>query len=137
MEIYQTKASKIAGTDFREVHHKALRSYQKIKRRSKRRPYIRSAYFNKEKIFLALFWQHLFEKKNWRDRLRRLCFYNCGLELIQKTRFEPQSRENPNKCSEILHRFVGTTPNGEIFRVQVKENKNSGQKFLISIYPKE
>jgi len=68
MKAYKTKASKLAGTDFHEVRKKAFALYQNIQRRSHRRPYIRSAYFKKEKIFLALFWQHLFDKKKWQGR---------------------------------------------------------------------
>mgnify|MGYP001610353923 CR=1 FL=1 len=135
MKIYQTKAEKLSGTEFREVHKKAFRIYQEIKRRSKRRAYIRSCYFNKEKVFLAIFWQHLFEKKNWKDRVRRIKYFCAALELIQNSKFEPKSKENPNQANEILHRFTGITKEGDLFHVQVKEDKKSGQKYLISMFP--
>lgn len=64
MKAYQTKTAKLSGTDFHEVHKKAFAIYQKIAKKTKRRPYIRSAYFKKEKIFLTLFWPHLHEKFN-------------------------------------------------------------------------
>lgn len=64
MEIYQTTTRRLAGTDFREVHGKVRDFYKQIKRKSKRRPYVRSVYFKKDKIFLELFWWHLYEKKN-------------------------------------------------------------------------
>lgn len=135
MKIYQTKIRKLTGTDFREVYWKACGFYRQIKKRTKRRPYIRSIYFKKDKIFLELFWQHLFEKPNWRDRTRRLKYFPCAIELIQKSRFQPISKENPNKRSEILHRFTGITPNGYLFRIQIKEDKRTNQKWLISVYP--
>ncbi len=46
MQIYKTKARKFSGSDFHEVHQKAFGLYTKIKRRSKRRTYIRSAFFD-------------------------------------------------------------------------------------------
>jgi len=135
MKAYRTKSKKLTGTKFSEVNKKASRVYDLIKKQTKRRPYIRSAYFKKDKIFIGLFWQHLFGKKNWRDRVRRLKYFPAGIELIRHTKFEPKSKENPNKKSEILHRFAGVTSDNELFYVQIKENKQSGSKFLISVYP--
>ncbi|MDA2922394.1 hypothetical protein MYX07_03970 [Patescibacteria group bacterium AH-259-L07] len=135
MKSYQTKTKKFTGTDFHEVHRKAFGLYKEIKSKTKRRPYVRSAYFKKEKVFLELFWQHLFDKKNWRDRIRRLKYYPYAIELIQKSRFEPESKENPNKRTEILHRFAGITKENDIFFVQIKEDKRTGQKWLISVFP--
>lgn len=137
MNIYRTKAKSIPGTDFREVHKKAFDLFLYIKKKSKRRTYIRSVYFRKEKIFLDIFWSHLFGKPNWRDRVRRVKYFPCAIELIQYSRYDTISKINPNKSSEILHRFSGVTPNKEMFHVQIKENKNSSQKCLISIFPDE
>ncbi|MFA6305409.1 MAG: hypothetical protein WC651_01605 [Candidatus Gracilibacteria bacterium] len=134
-QAYQTKASLLSGTDFHEVQKKAFALYTKIKSKSKRRPYIRSAYFKKDKIFLPLFWQHLWDKKKWQDRMRRLKYYASAIELIQQNKFAPKSKENPNKTDEILHRFTGITKENHVFYVQIKENKQSGRKDLISIFP--
>jgi len=135
MQVYKTHARKFSGSDFHEVHQKAFSFYTKIKKKSKRRTYVRSAYFNKDKIFLDLFWQHLFAKENWRDRVRRMKYFGCTIELIQISRFEPKSKENPNKPTEILHRFYGITAENKLFCVQIKENKKRDQKFLISVFP--
>lgn len=135
VKSYQTKAKKLTGSNFREVHQRALVLYKQIKRRTKRRPHIRSAYFKKDKIFIGLFWQHLFDKPNWRDRVRRLKYFPCAIELVQRSKFEPESKENPNKRTEILHRFGGTTKESDMFFVQIKEDKRTGQKFLISMFP--
>ncbi len=134
-KVYKTNCKKLAGTDFKELHQKTLDVYKKIRRKSKRRTYIRSAYFKKDKIFLELFWQHLFDKENWKDRARRLRYFPAGIDLIQNTRFDPKSKENPNKSGEIFHRFIGMTKENELFCVQIKENKKNNQKFLISIFP--
>lgn len=135
MKVYQTKKMKLHGTKFREVKKKAFYLYSEIKKRTKRKSYIRSAYFKKDKIFLDLFWGHLFEKKNFIDLMRRMKFYPCALELIQKSFFKPTSKENPNKPSEVLHRFAGITPQNELFFVQIKEDKKSGRKWFMSVFP--
>lgn len=57
------------------------------------------------------------------------------MELIQNTKLHPLSRENPNDRGEILHRFTGITAEKEIFFVQIKEDKKTTQKYLISIFP--
>lgn len=137
MEIYKTKTKSFSGSDFREVRKKAYSLYLKIKRRTKRRPYLRSAYFNKDKIFIDLFWHHLFEKENWRDRMRRMKYFGCAVELVEKSHFEPKSKENPNKSGEILHRFSGVTGDNQVFYVQIKEDKRKNQKFLISVFPEK
>ncbi|MFH0988191.1 MAG: hypothetical protein V1763_02365 [Parcubacteria group bacterium] len=135
MRVYKTRAHKYPGTDFREVYDNAFGLFSGIKKKTKRRAYVRSAYFNKSKIFLDLFWQHLFAKDNWRDRVRRMKYFGCAVELMKSSRFEPTSKENPNKSSEILHRFYGITADNELFCVQIKEEKKKGQKFLISVFP--
>lgn len=135
MQAYRTRSTKLTGSNFREVRKKAFRIHLEITQKTKRKPYVRSKYFKKNKIFLSLFWSHLFEKKNFTDLMRRTKLYPCALELIQKSNLEPTSKENPNKASEILHRFAGITPDNEIFFVQIKENKKSSKKWLMSTFP--
>ncbi len=135
MKVYKTKTKKLNGTNFHEVNQKAFGLYQQIKRKTKRRPYIRSAYFKKDKIFLELFWRHLFDKPNWRDRVRRLKYFPCAIELIQNNSFDPISKKNPNKPSEILHRFADVTKDNDLFFVHIKEDKKTGQKYFMSVFP--
>lgn len=139
MKVYKTKTKPFSGTRYGDISPAAFRLYNQIKKRSKRRPYVRSAYFKKEKIFLELFWKHLLDKKNFQDKARRLKYFPCAIELIQKSNFEPISKENPNKKSEILHRFYGLTVDNELFCIQIKEEKNkkNKQKFLMSTFPTE
>gem|GEM_PF-337676 len=137
MQIYKTKAHKLSGSDFHEVHQKAFGLYTEIKKKSKRRAYIRSAFFDNEKIFLDLYWHHLFEKQNWRDRVRRLRYYGCALELIKNSRYNPNVTKNPNVPNEVLYRFYGTSAENEFFCTQIKENLKKRQKFLISVFPAE
>ena len=126
----------MAGTSYKEIRKKAFGLYQEIKRKSKRKSYVRSMYFKKEKVFLDLFWGHTFEKNHW-DQMRRMKFFACGIELIQKSTFEPTTKENPNKRGEVLHRFAGVSATSELFFVQIKEDRPTSKKFLISIFPLE
>ena len=135
MATYKTKFHRLPGTHWHQVIEKAFGQYKKIKNKTKRRPYIRSAYFDKEKIFLGLFWHHLHEKTNIKDKTRRLKYFPCAIELIQNSRIKPITKKNPNRQEELLHRFAGVTPDGDGFSVQVKEDIKSGQKWLISVFP--
>lgn len=91
---------RLAGTEFKEVHKKAFALYRQIISKSRRRPYVRSIYFKKQKIFLNLFWHHLWDKYKWQDRMRRLQYFAAALDLIQYSSCDPQSKENPNNASE-------------------------------------
>lgn len=136
MKAYQSKFKKLSGTDYKEIHSKALNIFKQIKSRSKRKPYIRSAYFGKKKIFIDYFWQHL-QQKNWRDRDRRLKYYPCAIDLIRNSRLEPTSKQNPNRPNEILHRFAGLTKDKEVFYIQIKEDKKTDKKYFMSVFPPE
>lgn len=135
MKFYQTKNRVLPGSSYHEIHTQAFGLYKKIKKRTKRRVYIRSAYFKKDKVFLETYWHHLYEKKNFKDKIRRMKYFPCAIELIEKSRAEPTSKENPNRRTEILHRFAGATRDKEIFFVQIREDKKNNQKWLMSSFP--
>lgn len=135
IKAYQAKTKKLPGTNNAEVYKKAFDVYSTIQKRNpRRRVHIRSAYFNNDKIFLSIFWQHLREKHH-KERTRRLKYFPCAIELIRHSKFHPTSIENIDRKSEILHRFMGITSENEVFYVQIKENKRNGQKYLISVFP--
>lgn len=134
MKIYQTSTVPLTGTSYKEVYHKARDLYSTIRKRTKRRPYIRSAFFDKDKVFLQLFWNHLHEKLNFRDKTRRVKLFPCAVELIRESRFNPESKQNVDRPSEILHRFAGKTKTGQLFFVQIKEEKKTGEKWLVSVF---
>ena len=135
MKVYQSTKVGLSGTKWGEVYKKAFEIYKRIKRRTKRRPYIRSAYFRKEKVFLELFWSHLHEKFSLKDKIRRLKYYDNAIDLIWHSQLRPVSKENVDRPSEILHRFSGLSEEGDLFFVQIKEDKRFGRKDLISIFP--
>ena len=136
MKIYQSKCKQLSGTNFSEVSRHADLIFREIKSRTKRRPHVRSAYFNKSKIFIGPFFSHTHEK-NWRDAVRRLKFFPCAIDLIKNSRFEPLSKQDPNNPDALLHRFGGATKQKELFYVQIKENKKSGEKILLSVFPEQ
>jgi hypothetical protein len=134
VQAYQCKSTKLSGTSYNEIERQARELHKRVAARTKRSPYIRCAYFRKDKIFIDLFWQHLNQKRQ-RDRKRRLRYYACALELLRNARLEPATKENANKSGEILHRFAGISGDGDLFYVQVKEVKRTGNKFFMSVFP--
>lgn len=130
----QTHCSKLPGTSYGEVRRHAMHIFRQIQKRTKRRPYVRSAYFKKQKIFFDFFWEHLAQKSP-RERFIRLKYFAAAIEVLKESRNDPVSQENPHVRGEILHRFVGITKEKDIFYVQVKEDKRSGRKYLMSCFP--
>ncbi len=136
MDIFKVKRGKIAGSEVKEVKKEALEVYKEIKNRTKRKPYIRSRYFNKQKIFFDYFWIHLTTKSR-KIQTQRLKYLPCAIDLIIHSRNVPTSKENPNNRNEILHRFFGITRENEEFYVQIKEEKKTGAKYLMSVFGNE
>jgi len=134
MKVFKTKSVALAGTNYKEISKKAFALYNGIRRKTKRRPYVRSAYFKKDKIFLPLFWNHLREK-SFRDRTRRLKFFHCAIELIEYSRHAPETIQTIERPFELLHRFAGETKEGKLFLVQIKQEKSTGEKWLTSVFP--
>ncbi len=134
MKYFQVKSDKLAGSSYSEVYRNAWNVYLQEKHKSKRRVYVRSIYFGKEKIFLDIFWSHL-KQKSFPDRIRRLKFYCCAVELIKINRIDPNTVQDPNNSENRLHRFVGATKENDVFMVQIKENKKTNQKYFISVFP--
>ena len=134
MNPYQTNVKKLPGTNYSEVRKQAIIVFKKIKGKTKRRPYIKSKYFDKQKIFFDYFWKHLFEK-SLKERTKRLKYFPCAVDLIKNSQISPISKENIDNRNEIVHRFTGQTINKEIFFVQIKEQKKTGKKYFMSCFP--
>ncbi|MDI6778018.1 MAG: hypothetical protein QMD77_02400 [Patescibacteria group bacterium] len=136
MQAYQAKSKKISGTSYGEVFHGAFSIYDEIKKKTKRRPYMRSAYFKKEKIFFDYFREHLFQKSA-KERMKRLRFFGAAVELVKCSKIDPVSKTNPNRTNETVHRFAGLTKEKELFYVQIKEDKKRKRKYFMSCFPPE
>ncbi len=134
MVAYRTKAHILRATSYGEVRRQALTLYKHIERRTKRRPYLRSAYFKRQKVFFDFFWDHL-AQKGPKERYTRLKYFAAALDVIRESKQEPASQENPHKRGEILHRFAALTREGDLFYVQIKEDKRTGQKYFMSCFP--
>jgi len=133
---YPTKIKKLSGTSYSEVRKSANDLFKQIKSKTKRRPYMKSAYFNKQKIFFDFFWVHLIQKRP-KERFERLKYFGAAIEIIKKSKNKPSSKQNPNKSNEILHRFAGLTKEKELFYVQIKEFKKSKSKYFMSCFSPE
>jgi hypothetical protein len=130
---FQSKYDKLPGSDYSEVYAKARAIYNDIKSKTKRQPYIRSTYF-KTKVFLELFWVHNAQKYRG-ERARRLRYYRCALDLLRNSNIAPDERFNPNGNHEKVFRFYGKTKGGDEFWVQVKEDKKTKGKYMMSVVP--
>jgi len=133
MTSFQTKSNLLPGTNYKEVYKRAIEIFKVIKHKTKRKPFIRAAYFKKDKIFFDYFWNHL-RQKRYPDRTRRLKCFAATIDLLEHSRIKPDFVPNPLKKGETLYRFKGLTKEKTTFYVQIKETKN-GQKQLISIFP--
>jgi len=133
MQAYSTKSEKLTGTNYKKVMHQAMQIFRSIEKQTKRRPYIRSPYFNKDKIFFHYFWTHLRQKPP-RERFRRLQYFAAAVELIGYSRNQPEAKPNPNKPKETIYRFAGRTGDNHNFYVQIKESR--GRKYFMSCFPK-
>lgn len=133
MPSYQTKAKKLSGTSYGEVMRNAFAVYDEIKKKTKRRPYIRSAYFKKDKVFFDYFREHLFQKLP-KERTRRLRFFKAACELVRDSKLGPVEKTELFEKKEILYRFSGLSSEKEVFFVQIKED-NKGNKYFMSCFP--
>lgn len=132
MNFFPISTMPITGTNFSKGNKKVREIFRDLEKKTKRKSYIRTPYFDKEKIFFDYFFPHL-NQKSRKTKLDRLKFFPCALELIQKTRYEPSVRVNLHGNNETLYRFGGITPNEKKFLVQIKEKKK-GNKFLMSVF---
>lgn len=135
MQIFQSKYNQITGSSYSEIIKVARHEHRLIQKRTpKRQPYVRSQYFKRDKIFINDFWKHL-EQKNWADRTRRLKLFRCAIDLIRHTLRDPEIKQKIDKRSELLYRFTGMTGDGKKFYVQIKEDKRTGRKDFLSVFP--
>jgi hypothetical protein len=136
MKYYKTKSHLVDGDQYKEVEKNARLIYKQIAAKSKRNPYIGAPYFNKEKVFIEIFWTHLFQKSKT-DRKRRLRYFSCAIELMHKSTIAPDTCLNPNGNGNTLNRFYGTARTGHNFIVQISKDRRTGDKYLMSILPEK
>ena len=136
MKQFESKYSLIPGTSYDEVVSFARKEHRKIAKLTKRQPYVRSSYFNKDKIFVSVFWDHLIQKHR-KDRFRRLKLYNAAIDLLRNSHYEPDTIFKNDDLSTLLHRFYGITKDGVEYCVQVKQDKRTGRKDFVSVFDRK
>ena len=134
-KIYRSKYPKLKGTDYDEIIKNARQEYRKIQQLTKRQPYVRSRYFNRDKVFINIFWPHLFQKHR-PDQARRARFFLCAIDLLRNTTNDPDTIFSKGSPGELLYRFIGESSEGELFYVQVRQNKKTSRKDFMSVFPK-
>lgn len=135
MKIYQSKYNQLPGSSLHKAYRAAHRYHNLVKsHHPRRRPYVRSRYFKKDKVFVTVYWSHA-AQKNRKEQLRRIRLYKCALDLIRNTMFDPLTIIDPAKEEMLLHRFYGRTQDGLEFCVQIKQNQRSGRKDFVSAFP--
>jgi hypothetical protein len=133
MSTFASKAHSIHGSSYDEVLRHARNENKKIVALTKRQPYVRSTYFNKDKVFVSLFWAHIMQKHR-KERMKRLKLFGAAIDLLRNTRLEPETIFKNEDPSNFLHRFYGVTKDGVGFCVQVKQNKRTGRKDFMSVF---
>ena len=58
-KIYRSKYAKLSGRSYIDVERAARKLHNNLASGTKRTPHIKSAYFDREKIFIDLFWSYL------------------------------------------------------------------------------
>ncbi len=106
-EYYRCTSKLLPGHRYSDVMKIARRIFREIESKSKRRAYIRSTYFNGEKIFFENFWVHL-RQKLFMERFRRLKYFECALELLKCSRVRPIIQLDNKNNNAVLYRFLGT-----------------------------
>lgn len=136
MGIYKCKAGLLPGTSYEEVQSVARKEHRKVIAITKRQPYVKSAYFNKSKIFLSTFWTHTMQKSR-KVKTERLKLYSAAIDLMRNSHHEPVTIIDSNSPSVLLHRFYGKTKEGVEFCVQIKQNKRTGRLDFMSAFKRK
>lgn len=133
-QVFKSKHGVLPGTSYKEVFKHSQEEFSIIRKRTKRQPYVRSRYFSKRKVFFTYFWEHIFQKA-YPDRIRRLKLFRCAIDAVVNSSNAPTSKLNPNKRSEMVHRFMAKTKSGQTFYYQIKEEIKGKRLNIISIFP--
>lgn len=135
MDAFRSKYNPLPGSSHAEVFRAAREEYRKIQSLTPRRQaYIRSKYFRNDKVFINQLWTHT-TKKHYGDQMRRVKLFNCAIDLLRNSTVAPETIFSKGDLNTMLHRFYGDTKDGKLFCVQVRENKRTGRKYLMSVFP--
>ena len=135
IKFFQSKYNVLPGSDLEELASAARKVYKQAVGKSRRLPSVNSKckLFKTPRVFLDLYWPHLNQKPP-RERFRRIGLYQCALDTIRNSRISPVVAQSGDGKS-IYYRFYGVTRAGIKFCVQIKEDRKSGRKHFMSVYP--
>ena len=108
MNVYTSKYPRLPGSSYDEALNHARQEYNVIAHSTKRQPYVKSKYFNGNKVFLKVFWDHVMQKR-LKERTRRLRFYRAALDVLRHSQITPETTFNADDRNILLHRFYGVT----------------------------
>lgn len=131
--MYSCKTKAFWGHRYSDIMPQSRKVFRALQKKTKRQPYVRSMFFKKDKVFFDYFWTHLNEK-SVHDRARRLKYLPCVLELLRISTCQPETFIKP-QSNAIYHQFEGKTEDDILFSVIVKQDRASGKKYLLSIFP--
>jgi hypothetical protein len=134
MNYFKIKTRPIAGTDLKEVTKKTMLVFHDIEKRTRRRPAVRCKALKNARVFIGEYLTHQSQKMRI-DKLRRFKFFPCAIDLIENTNERPTFKVL--KTGETLYRLHGIAGNGQKFIVQISENPKTGNKRLMSCFPKD
>jgi hypothetical protein len=129
IQFYQSKYDRLRASNDREAFYEARLTFRKYDNK-RRQPYIRSKYFDGQKVFLNMFYIHLGQKSP-REQRKRIVFVTCAIDLLQHTKIIPEYFVV--KTIEY-YRFYGQTKSGVKFAVQVMKDKKRNRYFM-SCFP--
>ena len=76
-------------------------------------------------------------QKHPKERRKRLKFYKAALDLLRHSQIAPDTIFRTDNQIIMLHRFYGVTKDGVYFCVQVKEDKRTSRKDLMSVFDRK
>ncbi|MDR1300095.1 MAG: hypothetical protein LBK50_00075 [Candidatus Nomurabacteria bacterium] len=129
VKYFQSKQSKLYSTVYLRVYNQAKSYYESLIQNPRRKPFVRSKYFNR-KVFIDEFWSQV-RRYNLADRRRRLAFYLCAIDLIKNSRYEPTIKYESGKK---LYEFYGIAKNSEKFAVHFRKSRE--HVCFVSCFPK-
>ncbi len=132
-EIFRCKSKSLPGTQYAELNRAARKAFHEIEKKTKRQAYIRSPYFNKEKVFIKSLWDHLVTK-GMRDKARRVKLFACAIELIRENKAIKPEKVFESKREEI-YRFAGISADERKFAVQIRHDVKTGNRYFTSVFP--
>lgn len=132
--LFRCRSRPLTGHKYADIMPQIRQIFRALQRQTKRRTYVRSAFFKKDKIFFDYFWIHINQKLK-HDRTRRLRFFACALELLRVSKNPPRTFIKKELPNVIYHEFLGQARDGSRFAVIIKQHRDSGKKYLLSLFP--